>query len=101
MAAFRTLRHDLLDNIMLRRTKEERKKDLQLPPIKVQGRSIRGNHLVLQRCVREAEQNAQTNHSSQTERPNTVLSYERTWAEFFEHTSLAKCSPKLFLLHQK
>jgi DNA repair protein RAD16 len=33
--AFNTLRHDILGKTMLRRTKEERKKDLKLPPIKV------------------------------------------------------------------
>eukprot|EP00929_Paragymnodinium_shiwhaense_P111907 TRINITY_DN80181_c0_g1_i1.p1 TRINITY_DN80181_c0_g1~~TRINITY_DN80181_c0_g1_i1.p1 ORF type:complete len:1235 (+),score=360.93 TRINITY_DN80181_c0_g1_i1:185-3889(+) len=33
--AFETLRHSILDKIMLRRTKEERKSDLKLPPIKV------------------------------------------------------------------
>jgi DNA repair protein RAD16 len=34
-AAFQTLRHDILNRVMLRRTKEERKSDLKLPPIKV------------------------------------------------------------------
>lgn len=34
-AAFQKLRHDILSNVMLRRTKEERKKDLKLPPMKV------------------------------------------------------------------
>eukprot|EP00930_Biecheleria_cincta_P105906 TRINITY_DN98_c1_g1_i1.p1 TRINITY_DN98_c1_g1~~TRINITY_DN98_c1_g1_i1.p1 ORF type:complete len:1206 (-),score=311.60 TRINITY_DN98_c1_g1_i1:59-3676(-) len=33
--AFHKLRHDILSNVMLRRTKEERKKDLKLPPMKV------------------------------------------------------------------
>lgn len=34
-AAFQTLRNDVLNQCMLRRTKEERKNDLKLPPIKV------------------------------------------------------------------
>merc|ERR1719502_2371566 len=34
-AAFGLLREDILANIMLRRTKEERKEDLKLPPIKI------------------------------------------------------------------